>query len=68
MADETITVRLSVVEAVALASAAENGTLDDAIDNIGWDARRKAAYRRAYDNLVRAMAGCRDVPVPPTQS
>lgn len=49
-----VVVKLTRVEADQLWLAANAGTVDDAIDNLGWSREEKAAYRRAESKLLAA--------------
>ena len=46
-----VIVALTAFEAEMLQLAASAGTVDDAIDHLGWSARDKSAFRRAYTKL-----------------
>lgn len=50
-----VVICLSEDETEAIISAAHIGTIDDAIDNIGWDRKKKAAYRRARRKMYSAL-------------
>ena len=51
---------LSMTEARALLHAAETGTIDDAIDSIGFSAHEKSAYYRAAETLRDAIQAARE--------
>lgn len=49
--------RLTSMEAKMLSLGADAGTCDDAIDNLGWAAPEKAAFRRAMSKLKAYRRG-----------
>ena len=51
---------LSIAEAQALSEAADAGTIDDAIDHIGFDGHEKASYHRAADALRDAIKAAQE--------
>ena len=52
---QTVTITLTQLEAGMLSLGAEAGTVDDAIDNLGWTTMEKAAFLRAVNKLDTAI-------------